>query len=42
MYIPRKRIGTPTDAAGAMLFLASPLANFVNGQCLEMDGGQFV
>jgi NAD(P)-dependent dehydrogenase (short-subunit alcohol dehydrogenase family) len=32
MLIPLKRIGTPQEAAGAMLLLASPYASFISGQ----------
>lgn len=32
MMIPLKRIGTPEEAAGAMLLLASPYASFITGQ----------
>ncbi|MGB3045232.1 MAG: SDR family oxidoreductase [Xanthobacteraceae bacterium] len=37
--IPLKRLGTPADMAGAALFLASPLAGYVTGQTLVVDGG---
>ena len=37
--IPSGRMGTPADMAGAALFLASPLAAYVNGQTLVVDGG---
>ena len=37
--IPLKRLGTPADMAGAALFLASPLASYVLGQTLVVDGG---
>ena len=37
--IPLKRLGTPADMAGAALFLASPLAAYVVGQTLVVDGG---
>lgn len=33
------RLGTPDDIAGAALFLASPLASYVNGHTLVVDGG---
>jgi len=37
--IPLKRLGTPDDIAGAALFLASPLASYVIGQTIVVDGG---
>ena len=37
--IPLKRLGTPADMAGAALYLASPLASYVVGQTLVVDGG---
>ena len=37
--IPLKRLGTPADMAGAALFLASPLASYILGQTLVVDGG---
>ncbi|WP_245551142.1 SDR family NAD(P)-dependent oxidoreductase [Nocardia paucivorans] len=33
------RLGRPDDVAGAVLFLAGELAQFVNGVCLNVDGG---
>jgi NAD(P)-dependent dehydrogenase (short-subunit alcohol dehydrogenase family) len=33
------RIGTPTDVAGAVLYLASPAASLVTGHTLLVDGG---
>ncbi len=38
-HIPLRRGGTPDEAAAAMLFLASPLASYVNGHTLEVTGG---
>jgi 3-oxoacyl-[acyl-carrier protein] reductase len=40
--IPLGRIGTPEDAAGPILFLASPLSDFVSGCVLEVTGGGLV
>lgn len=37
--IPAGRMGEPADMAGAALFLASPLASYVIGQTLIVDGG---
>jgi len=37
--IPLGRPGTPEEAAGAILFFASPLSDYVSGQCLEVAGG---
>jgi 3-oxoacyl-[acyl-carrier protein] reductase len=37
--IPLGRLGTPADMAGAALFLASPLAAYIVGQTLVVDGG---
>jgi 3-oxoacyl-[acyl-carrier protein] reductase len=37
--IPIGRVGTPNDMAGAAMFLASPLASYIVGQTLPIDGG---
>jgi 3-oxoacyl-[acyl-carrier protein] reductase len=37
--IPLRRLGTPEDMAGAALFLASPLASYIIGQTIVVDGG---
>lgn len=36
---PLGRWGQPEDIVGAALFLASPLAGFMTGVCLPVDGG---
>ena len=36
---PLGRAGTPEEAAGGILFLASPLASYITGHCLELTGG---
>lgn len=40
--IPMGRLSRPLDIANAALFLASDEAAFVNGACLEVDGGRCV
>ena len=37
--IPAGRMATPDDVAGACLLLASPLAGYVSGADLRVDGG---
>lgn len=39
---PMARWGTPQDLAGPALFLASPLAAFITGAILPVDGGYLV
>lgn len=37
--IPLRRVGTAEEMAGPILFLASDLANFINGEILNVNGG---
>jgi len=37
--VPLKRAGTAGDLAGAVTFLCSTEADFITGQCLNVDGG---
>jgi 2-hydroxycyclohexanecarboxyl-CoA dehydrogenase len=37
--IPLGRVGQPEDIAGAVVYLASPAADFVTGQTLSVSGG---
>jgi 3-oxoacyl-[acyl-carrier protein] reductase len=39
LLIPLGRPGTPEEAAGPILFLASSLSDYVSGQVLEVTGG---
>ncbi len=41
-YIPLGRRGTPEDAAGPVLFLASPLSDYVTGSVVLVTGGSVV
>jgi 3-oxoacyl-[acyl-carrier protein] reductase len=41
MIIPLGRPAQPSEAAGPVLFLCSPLSNYVHGQVLNVTGGQF-
>jgi NAD(P)-dependent dehydrogenase (short-subunit alcohol dehydrogenase family) len=38
-FVPMKRLGEPTDVAGAVAFLASEQAGFITGQTLSVSGG---
>jgi NAD(P)-dependent dehydrogenase (short-subunit alcohol dehydrogenase family) len=37
--VPRKRIGTPEDIAGTVIFLASRAGAFTTGGVIPVDGG---
>ncbi|MGH2989674.1 MAG: SDR family oxidoreductase, partial [Solirubrobacterales bacterium] len=41
MTIPLGRPARPDEAAGPVLFLCSPLSNYVHGQIVNVTGGQF-
>jgi len=38
--IALQRLGTAQDIANGVVFFASPLADFVNGQIIQVDGGR--
>ncbi len=40
--VPIGREGTPAEAAGAVLFLASPWADYLVGEIVEVNGGQLM
>ena len=40
--IPAGRLGSAEDMAGACLYLASPLASYVHGQTIAVDGGRML
>jgi NAD(P)-dependent dehydrogenase (short-subunit alcohol dehydrogenase family) len=37
--IPLRRIGKPEDIAALVCFLSSDEANYITGQCIQIDGG---
>jgi len=39
--IPLQRVGTPADVAGAILFLASPQGDYLNGVTIDINGGSW-
>ena len=38
--VPLKRVGTPTEIADAIVFVASPKASFITGQIIAVNGGK--
>jgi len=38
-HVPMKRLGTTTEVAMLVLFLASPMAAYMTGETIYMDGG---
>ncbi|HLQ15799.1 MAG TPA: SDR family oxidoreductase [Candidatus Eisenbacteria bacterium] len=39
--IPLGRLGTPEECAGTILFLVSPLASYLTGETIDVNGGQW-
>ena len=42
LVIPAGRFGEPEDVAAAVVFLASPQAEYITGQVLSVDGGLYM
>jgi len=40
--IPLNRLGTPEDIARTVLFLSSPLADYITGQVISVNGGMYM
>ncbi|OZI12314.1 2,4-dienoyl-CoA reductase [Bacillaceae bacterium SAS-127] len=40
--VPLRRLGTPEEIAGLALYLFSNEAAYINGECVTMDGGQWL
>jgi 3-oxoacyl-[acyl-carrier protein] reductase len=40
--IPLGKLGTPDDVANAVLFLASPAADYITGQVIAVNGGMYM
>jgi len=39
---PLRRLGMPDDIAGVVLFLASSLSDYLNGEYIPVTGGSFM
>jgi len=40
--IPLRRVGTVDDVAAVILFLASPMASYLNGVTIDVNGGSWL
>ena len=40
--IPSGKLGEPEDVANAVLFLASNLSDYINGETIHVNGGMYM
>ena len=40
--VPAGRLGQPEEVANLAYFLLSPEADYINGDCITIDGGQWL
>jgi NAD(P)-dependent dehydrogenase (short-subunit alcohol dehydrogenase family) len=40
--VPRRRLGTPEDVGGTVIYLASRAAGFVTGAVIPVEGGMAI
>ena len=40
--VPANRLGKPQEIAGAVAFLASDMAAYINGETLHVNGGMYM
>ena len=40
--IPLRRLGQPRDVANVVLFLASPLSDYITGATIDINGGMYM
>lgn len=40
--VPLKRLGTPEEIANLATFILSDKASYMNGECVTLDGGQWL
>ena len=40
--IPLARLGSADEVAGAVVYLASPLAGYVTGETIHVNGGMYM
>ena len=41
-HVPLRRTGNPEDVAAAVLFLSSPMSDYITGQVIRVNGGLYM